>query len=355
MACIAAVEVAFPRHYYGQEELASALLGMAEIKALGFDREKVLRFFSSVEVSGRHLALPIEAYGKLEGFGARNAAFIECALDLGERAVSSVLEQTGLAPSDVELFATSTVTGIAVPSLEARLMNRLDFRSDCRRLPLFGLGCVAGAAGLARVNDYLHGHPKGAALLLCAEMCSLTFQPDDASVANVISCGLFGDGAACVLLVGDEHALATSGGPAIIDTRSELFPNTERTMGWDIVDSGFRVVLSNEVPALAGNELPSLIREFLSSHGLSTADIDPWIAHPGGPAVIEAMENGLDLEPGTLHKSRRCLARFGNLSSVSVLVILHETLHEQPERTGKRGLLLAMGPGFCAELLLLQC
>lgn len=352
MPSIAAVEVAFPRNYYGQEELATALLGMASAQRLGFEREQVLRFFSAVGVSGRHLALPIDAYARLDGLGARNSAFIECALDLGERAVSAVLERARLSAADVELFASSTVTGLAVPSLEARLMNRLSFRADCRRLPLFGLGCVAGAAGLARVDDYLRGRPKAAALLLCTELCSLTFQPDDGSIANVISCGLFGDGAACALVVGDEHPLADGELPAIVDTRSTLFADTERVMGWDVVDRGFRVVLSSEVPALAEHALPEVVRELLAAHDLVPADVDPWIAHPGGPAVINAMEAGLGLAPGTLQSSRDSLARHGNLSSASVLCILRETLATRPI-TGGRGLLLAMGPGFCAELLLL--
>ena len=353
MPHIAAVEVAFPRHYYAQQDLAEALLGMARIQELGFDRERVLRFFAAVGVSGRHLALPIERYAQLQGFGDRNSAWIEAAGELGARVVSGVLAQAALTPTDVQLFATSTVTGIAVPSIEARLMNRLGFDPSCRRLPLFGLGCVAGASGIARVSDYLRGRPRDAALLMCVELCSLTFQPDDASVANVIATGLFGDGAACVLLVGDDHPLSENGGPTVLDTRSVLFPNTERVMGWDVVNTGFRVVLSSDVPTLAGGELPRAIREFLWGRGLAPAEIRPWIAHPGGPAVIDALERGLELEAGTLRASRECLARIGNISSVSVLEMLREALQSEP-RTGGSGLLLAMGPGFSAELVLLK-
>jgi alkylresorcinol/alkylpyrone synthase len=248
---------------------------------------------------------------------------------------------------------SSTVTGIAVPSLEALLMNRLDFSPYCRRTPLFGLGCAAGAAGIARISDHLRGHPREAALLLCVELCSLTFQCDDFSTTNVIACGLFGDGAACVLLVGDEHPLAGERGPQVLATRSVLFPDTERVMGWDLVDTGFRIVLSPAVPEIARGELASSIRTFLREHELSPRDLARWVAHPGGPAVIRGVEQSLELEPDALALSRDCLTRVGNLSSASVLVILEATLAREAPARGQRGLLLAMGPGFGAELVLL--
>lgn len=231
-------------------------------------------------------------------------------------------------------------------------MNRLGFAEDCRRVPLFGLGCVAGAAGIARVSDYLQGHPTHAALLLCVELCSLTFQADDVSVANLIACGLFADGAACVLLVGDDHPLASRAKLTVAGTRSVLFPNTEGVMGWDIVDSGFRIVLNAEVPKLARTALAHSVRRFLAANGLHPSHIERWVAHPGGPAVIDAMERGLELSNGALDHSRDCLARIGNLSSASVLVILRESLAADESRGP--GLLLAMGPGFCAELVLLR-
>ena len=174
-------------------------------------------------------------------------------------------------------------------------MNRLEFSPSTKRLPLFGLGCVAGAASIARLSDYLKAYPKRAAVLLSVELCSLTFQVDDLSTANVIACGLFGDGAAAVLLVGDEHP-ACNGHPRVVDTRSVLFPHTERVMGWDVVDTGFRIVLDTSVPELARTALPRAVHEFLREHELSVGAIDPWLAHPGGPAVIDGMERGLELE-----------------------------------------------------------
>lgn len=351
MAHIVGVSTAFPRHYYAQAELTQALLGLSK-GPQGFDAARIKKLFTAVKVEGRHLALPLPRYAELSGFGERNREWLNAALELSERAVGECLELAGLAPSDVQLFASSTVTGLAVPSLEARLMNRLGFAGDCRRVPLFGLGCVAGAAGVARVHDYLEGHPSHAALLLCVELCSLTFQPDDASVANLIACGLFGDGAACVLLVGDDHPLAGKAKLRTVATRSMLFPNTESVMGWDIVDTGFRIVLSGQVPELAQSALAHGIRSFLTIQGLRPSQIERWVAHPGGPAVIDAMERGLELPQGALDHSRDCLSRIGNLSSASVLVILRESMAKTQDRGP--GLLLAMGPGFCAELVLLR-
>jgi alkylresorcinol/alkylpyrone synthase len=354
MPRIIATEVVFPKYYYSQADLTAAVLALADAGSAQFDRDKVTRFFSSVGVSGRHLALPIENYARLGGFAARNAAWLDAALDLSAKSISRLLAKTGLEASEIQLLTSSTVTGIAVPSLDARIMNQLGFSSECRRMPLFGLGCVAGAAGIARVSDYLRGQPTHAAILSCVELCSLTFQPGDISTTNVIASGLFGDGAASVLIVGDEHPLAQDGTANVSATRSVLFPNTERTMGWDVVDSGFQIVLSNNVPELARTALAASVRDFLKAHQLQVKDIARWIAHPGGPAVIDGMEAGLELARGSLDKSRDCLARIGNISSVSVLVILDETLKTAQPKSHEHGLLLAMGPGFCAELVLLQ-
>lgn len=344
---------ALPPHYYPQSELLAGLLAIEAEKHHEVDAGRVRHLFSAVKVAGRHLALPLERYASLDGFESRNREWLRVALELGERSLTNALEAAELTPSDVQLFVSSTVTGLAVPSLEARLMNRLEFSTNCRRLPLFGLGCVAGAAGIARVNDYLLAHPTHAAVLSCVELCSLNFQWSDASVANLLACGLFGDGAASVVMVGDQHPLARRSRAAIADTRAAFFPGTEDVMGWTISDSGFRVVLSAKVPELARTALVSALREFLDGHGLRPRQIQSWIAHPGGPAVIDAMEKGLELAEGALSRSRDCLARIGNLSSASVLFMLEEALRDGLP-AGKH-VLLAMGPGFCAELVLLQC
>src|SRR5688572_3319025 len=229
MPYVIAVEPCFPEHYYSQADIGREFLRVFGARSEATP-EKIQRLFGSVKVEGRHLTLPLDDYEKLDGFAMRSKLWLDNALKLGQSAVERALASAGLAPTDIGLFATSTVTGVAVPSLESRLMNRLRFSSDCRRMPLFGLGCVAGAAGIARVADHLRAYPKQAALLLCVELCSLTLQLDDPSVANVIGSALFGDGAACVVMVGDAHPLAARG-PAVVETRSVFFPRSERVMG----------------------------------------------------------------------------------------------------------------------------
>lgn len=347
-----AADARFPERYERQGDLAREYL------RVGGNGEKTLerieRLFARTGVEGRHLVLAREAYSSLGGFGERNTLWLEHALKLGHAAVEGALARAQLAASDVALFMSSSVTGIAAPSLEARIMAaRGDFAPDCRRLPIFGLGCVAGAAGIARMSEYLRANPTHAAMLLCVELCSLTFQLSDDSIANVIGSALFGDGAACVVMVGAQHRLARAG-MTVVDTRSLFFPGTERTMGWDIVDNGFRIVLSASVPELARGAFSAGTRQFLNEHGLAPGDIGRWFGHPGGPAVIDAIEEGLDLSRGTLDASRRTLARVGNLSSASVLVLIEDALHCDTPLAPGDGLLYAMGPGFCAELVLLQ-
>lgn len=349
---IRGVQTVFPPYYYSQEQLTARL---REQYWRGSE-QRIARFeqlHQHVSVRGRHLALPIEDYLQLDGFQGRNDAWIKAATALGEEALRCLFEQAGAEAGDVALLATTTVTGIAVPTLDARLMNRLPFSTSLKRMPLFGLGCLGGVAGLARVADYLYGHPDEAAVLLAVELCSLTIQPDDLSIANIIATALFGDGGAAVLLAGAAHPLAVAPAPQIVASRSLFFPETERVMGWDVTSSGFQVVLSADVPEIARTEIGPAVDAFLDEHGLRRGDIKQWVAHPGGPKVIDALEEGLALAPGTLHLSRESLTRVGNLSSASVLHVLQETLTRQPA-PGSYGLMIAMGPAFAAELILLR-
>jgi alkylresorcinol/alkylpyrone synthase len=344
---IAAVGLSLPQHHFDQEELTAALSKLWSGRF--HNPQRLEQIHHNVQVGGRHLALPIEGYAKLSGFGDANAAFIECGLELGEQAVRSALSRAGLEPAEVDHIFSVTVTGISAPSLDARLANRLPLRSDVKRTPIFGLGCVAGAAGIARAADYLRAFPQQTAVLLSVEICSLTLQRADASIANVIASGLFGDGAAAVVLRGADTGAC---GPRIVATRSIFYPHTERVMGWDVGDGGFQVVLSAEVPKLAAGLRPD-VDQFLADNGIGLSEIEVFVCHPGGPRVLEAIEQALSLAPDALAYSWEHLSRVGNLSSASVLFVLAEVLEDPPE-PGAFGLLLAMGPGFCSELVLLQ-
>jgi len=320
-------------------------------------REPLLRrLHANAGVEHRHLALPLDEYPKLTDFGTANEHFVRVGLDLAESAVRSALEQAGLAPRDVDVIVSTTITGIAAPSLEARLVQRIGLREDVHRVPLFGLGCVAGAAGLARAHDLVRADPDTVAVLLSVELCSLTVQREDTSTANLIASGLFGDGATAVVLVGDRRGaeLGTGADTAkIIATRSHLYPDTERIMGWDVGGTGLKIVLDPRVPELARTYLPADVTGLLDAYALATEDVTAWVCHPGGPKIIDAIEETLQLPENALELTRRGLAEVGNLSSSSVLRVLRDTLDKHPP-VGTPGVMLAMGPGFCSELLLLE-
>lgn len=365
---IAGVGTAFPPHYYDQEALLAALRRIWARRHTNLDRLEALH--RKVLVGGRYMALPVEEYEHLETWGQANDAWIRVAQEVGERAVAGALAIAGLTPADVGALIFVTVTGVATPSIDARLINRMGLPHDVTRVPIFGLGCVAGASGLARAADYVRAYPDRVAVLLSVELCSLTLQQADLSLANLIATGLFGDGGAAVVVVGDDHparvgrpagpgGIGAGGagarpGPRIVASRSVFYPDTERVMGWDISESGFRVVLSADVPVMVLKHVRRDVDAFLAGHGLDRGDIDAWIAHPGGPKVLEAMQEALDLPRAAFALSWKTLAEAGNLSSASVLLVLKETLESRPPAPDRHGLVLAMGPGFCSELVLLR-
>jgi alkylresorcinol/alkylpyrone synthase len=351
VSSLVAVHGVLPSYRYAQAELTESFgrlcLPDARTRALA------ARFHGNAGVSTRHLALPLADYPELDTFTKANNAFVRVAVDLGAEAVAGALAEAGLDVGDVDLIMSTTVTGVAVPSLDARIAARLHLRPDVKRLPMLGLGCMAGAAGIARLHDLLAGAPDAVAVLVSVELCSLTVQRDDPTAANMIASGLFGDGAAAVVMVGANHPLADRG-PKIIDTRSHLYPDTDRAMGWDVGSTGLKIVLGAEVPELVETYLGEDVRSLLLEHDLKLEDVDRWISHPGGPKVIEAIESVLDLDQYALALTWKSLREVGNMSSTSVLHILRDTLAERPGQSGQWGVLMAMGPGFASELVLLQ-
>jgi alkylresorcinol/alkylpyrone synthase len=317
----------------------------------GADRRVLDQLHENAGVRTRHMTLPLASYGELDGFGAANDTFIETAVDIGAQAVGGALNAAGLSPRDVDLILFTSVTGIAAPSVDATLVERLGLRQDIKRIPSFGLGCSAGAAGIARLHDYLRGWPDHVAVLLSVELCSLTFQRGDASPANLVATALFGDGAAAVVACGTQRRAE---GPTVVATRGRVYPGTAGVLGWRVTDTGFRIVLEPTIPDVVRKHLADDVRTFLADHGLRTKDVAAWVCHSGGPKVIEALAEALELPESALELTRRSLGEVGNLSSATVLHVLRDTLAERRPPPGTPGVLLAMGPGVSSELVLLR-
>ncbi len=352
MSQIAAVASALPPLYYTQQQVFDQLVQHWGDK---LDNPALLeRFHHRVGVDGRYFVLPLDQYAKLERWGEFNAEWLRAAEELGEIAVCRALAKAGLSKEQIGALLTVTVTGVVSPSLDAHLCNCMGLPGDVRRTPIFGLGCVAGAAGIAQAHDYVRAYPDKIAVLLSVELCSLTWQRADLSIANFIATGLFGDGAAAVIIAGDQVKLPAAAGPTVLAAASSFYPDTEGAMGWDIGEEGFKLVLSPEVPAIIRKHLPVDLERFLAANGLRREQITSWVLHTGGPKVLEAMADAAGATREECALSWESLRKVGNLSSASVLFVLEDTIAERRPKPGSYGILAAMGPGFCSQLVLLR-
>jgi alkylresorcinol/alkylpyrone synthase len=321
-------------------------------KVFGLEERRLQAMMTVIDNGGvdrRFCIQPVEYFVEPRPLEQISREYQEHAIKLGEEAATKCLAAAGLEASDVDLLITLSCTGVMIPSLDAHLMNRMGFRSDVRRLPITELGCAAGAAGLGRARDFVRAIPNGTALVIAVEIPTLTFQRRDLSQANLISCTLFGDGAAAAVVTGRETK-----GPRILGSTSYLFPNSLDAMGFDLKDSGFHIVLSRDVPDLIRGQIGRLVKGFLAEYNVNGGQPAAYVLHPGGQKLLRYMQEELELPLEKVRYSWDVLRCYGNLSSASVLFVLHEWMEHGKLASGDYGLLAAFGPGFSAEMLMLQ-
>jgi len=348
MPKIVAAAAATPANVYAQDDIKAALARLFAYE--GGELHRALRVFDNSRIQKRQFMMPLEWYLTPRSAAERNRVYREDGLELALTAARSCLDKAGCDPEEIDAVIFVSSTGIATPTIDAHIINALGMKASVVRLPLWGLGCAAGVAGLARSCDYCLGYPGARVLLVALECCSLNFVASDLSKKNLVATSLFADGAAAAVVVGSDVPL---GGPRYVAGGSHLFPDSYRIMGWDIDDDGMSLVLSPKLPAIVRREVYSLVNDFLAKCGHTLREIKHYIAHPGGAKVIDACRESLGLHADELALTENALSMHGNVSSVSVLMVLENWL-----RTGAKvpgyALMSGFGPGFSAELLLLE-
>lgn len=357
MPKIASISTYKPPYALEQSNIEKLTKELFKDKIAQLDR--LLKVFENGDIETRNFCVPLDWHQIDHTFEERNDIYIELATNYSVEVIQSCLRNTSflqqpIDPKEIDAIIFVSTTGISTPSIDARVMNHLPFSDRMKRIPLWGLGCAGGAAGVSRAFDYCKAHPKEKVLVVCVELCSLTFQPNDFSKSNLIGASLFADGAACVLVCGDEADISTKRPvPHIINTSSKWMPDSENVMGWDIKNSGLHVVFSKSIPSIISSWLGPFIDEFFKEQQLTKEQLDHFVAHPGGKKVLEAYENTLHLTQDQTSISRDVLRKHGNMSSPTVLYVLEQFM-EQENKKEDIGLLVALGPGFCGEAVLLN-
>ena len=313
--------------------------------------ERLLPLFDRTGVGTRYFVRPLDWYAAGQSFETRNNVYAESGLELAERAARTCLDASGVSRDAVDHIYFVTTTGLMTPSMDARLVSALGLRSDVRRSPLFGLGCAAGAGALVRAADVLRASPTHHALVISLELCSLVFSPVARTTTDLVGTALFGDGAAAVLVAGDG---AGGNGPTVVKTRTHLFKEAPDLMGWNFTDDGMRLVLSREVPPFVASGVTPVLTRFLDDADVLLADVTHFVLHPGGAKVMATYRSALGLDESSLQIARSTMRRYGNQSSASVLFMLNDLVASGRPSQGDLGLMMALGPGFSAEMLTLS-
>ncbi|RHW34958.1 type III polyketide synthase [Lysinibacillus yapensis] len=321
--------------------------------------ERLLKVFENGEIKQRHFCVPLEWHREEHTFEERNNLYIELAVNYSVKAIEACLSNTefldrAIAPGEIDAIIFVSSTGISTPSLDARIMNKLPFSDRLKRMPIWGLGCAGGASGVSRAFDYCLAHPQEKVLVVCVELCSLTFQQNDYSKSNLVGASLFADGVSCLLVCGDQVDLQNvKPVPYIVNTASKWMPDSEDVMGWDVKNDGLHVIFSRDIPTIIGKWLGPFIDDFLGEESLTKEKIDYLIAHPGGKKVLSAYEETLMMTKEHTAISREVLQDHGNMSSPTVHYVLEQFM-KRKSAPKVYGLMLALGPGFSGEAVLLQ-
>jgi alkylresorcinol/alkylpyrone synthase len=347
MITIASTATAVPSHVLSLElvkEYFGRTFGLS-----GRRLKAMLEVLDNSRIERRYSLFPVDYLVETRSLTQKNSEYKEHAIALARNVAEEALARANYKPADVDMIITVSCTGFMIPSVDAYLIPEMGFRSDVRRLPITELGCAAGAVGLTRAWEYIRANPGRTVLLIAVELPTLTFQRRDLTQANLISCALFGDGAAAAVVTGGRAS-----GPAILDSQSYLFPCSLDAMGFDLKDTGFHIVLSKEVPQLIREKIGALVDCMLSRHALTRKQVRAYVLHPGGQKLLSFMQQELGLCSCQIQPSWDVLRDYGNLSSASVLFVLHQWMAGREAKRGDHGLLAAFGPGFSAEMLLLQ-
>ncbi len=367
MPRIQSVATAVPEHRVDQTTARDFARDLFAARIPGLER--LLPLFTNAGIETRHFVVPPPWFGEDHDLAERSALYTEAATELSARAARDALQRAGCSPADVDAILYVNTTGLATPSIDARLVGVLGLRPDVRRLPLWGLGCAGGAAGLGHAADLARGRPGATILLVATELCGLTFMPGDATKSNLVACALFADGAAAAVVrgdpPGDDPAAASTGtagrtgsptaadpGLPILGARSRLYPDSLDVMGWTVLQEGLQVVFQRRIPEIVREHAAADLGGFLAHHQLTLDDVSAHLFHPGGARVIAAYEEALDLPPDAMDWTRGVLRDFGNMSSTTVLFVIERYLQERGTGRGGYGLISALGPGFCSESLL---
>jgi alkylresorcinol/alkylpyrone synthase len=346
---LTALATAVPPHDLLQDEVAARAERLfAEVEG-GFRRLGPI--YRNAEIERRHAAVPIDWLERPHSFSERSAEFVERAVDIAEEVAGKALAAAQLAAHDIDAIVTVCTSGIATPTLDARLMQRLPFRADVQRTPIFGLGCAGGVLGLARAAAIAQAQPGARVLLLVIELCSFTFRPQDRSKSNIVATALFGDGAAACVVTCRKDDPGAAEAPELGPWGEHTWPDSLDVMGWEVADDGLKVVFSRDIPTLVRADLRPVVDAFLTRNGLRLADIEGFVCHPGGAKVLDALEDCLELQRGGLATARKVLREHGNMSSATVLFVLREALDV---RARGRQLMTTLGPGFTAGLMVVD-